>query len=497
VNRSALTPLVMLAVACSEQRMPASAVCPSWQSEVATRLQPCTSCHSGAQPAAGYDLTSYLGALGPIGFSIATAGDAGSRLLTRLDPESADVAHQVSAETAALLRQWIVDCELAALDTPLHAHGVLDPASAQFHGVTVAALGWDLHACASCHGDDFAGGTSGASCNGCHRDGPGGCQTCHTLDAATAPRGAQGRQRPYGVGVLSAAHQGHATAGWSCAECHRVPQAWDDVGHVRRGSSVDPAPAEIEFGAAARRDRAVPAYTQGLCSEVYCHGATLRDGAATAPWPTWSGGAEQVRCGGCHGAPPATHASDACAVCHPVDRVAHLNGVVEIGSAPGCSGCHGDDTSAAPPRDLSGAVVSTAMGVGAHRAHLEAPHRLRGPLACSECHQVPAQIDSPGHIDSPAPAEVTALLQWDRGEARCSSAWCHGAARPRWTATGEVTCGSCHGIPPATAAHRPDLPLTSCATCHPRTVDGFGNILVSSVPGGLTSEHINGIVDLQ
>jgi hypothetical protein len=57
--------------------------------------------------------------------------------------------------------------------------------------------------------------------------------------------------------------------------------------------------------------------------------------------------------------------------------------------------------------------------------------------------------------------------------------------------------GSCHGIPPATAAHRPDLPLTSCATCHPRTVDGFGNILVSSVPGGLTSEHINGIVDLQ
>jgi hypothetical protein len=35
------------------------------------------------------------------------------------------------------------------------------------------------------------------------------------------------------------------------------------------------------------------------------------------------------------------------------------------------------------------------------------------------------------------------------------------------------------------------MPLTSCATCHPGTVDAFGNILVV----GGSSEHINGVVD--
>jgi hypothetical protein len=35
------------------------------------------------------------------------------------------------------------------------------------------------------------------------------------------------------------------------------------------------------------------------------------------------------------------------------------------------------------------------------------------------------------------------------------------------------------------------MPLTSCATCHPGTVDAFGNIIVT----GTNSEHINGVVD--
>ena len=58
---------------------------------------------------------------------------------------------------------------------------------------------------------------------------------------------------------------------------------------------------------------------------------------------------------------------------------------------------------------------------------------------------------------------------------------------------GQVSCGSCHGIPPSDAAHAPTMTLTSCATCHPGTVDAFGNILVTN---GI-SEHMNGVVDLQ
>jgi hypothetical protein len=104
---------------------------------------------------------------------------------------------------------------------------------------------------------------------------------------------------------------------------------------------------------------------------------------------------------------------------------------------------------------------------------------------------VPASIDSPGHIDSPT-TRVDPSLGWDRVTQTCASAWCHQVARPVWTSNGQVTCGSCHGIPPNDAAHSPAMTLASCASCHPGTVDAFGNILVANG----TSEHINGVVDL-
>jgi hypothetical protein len=219
---------------------------------------------------------------------------------------------------------------------------------------------------------------------------------------------------------------------------------------------------------------------------------TAGGGRVTAP--AWDR-PDQAACGTCHGAPPPSHADDRCAACHSTSTsrpAPHQDGVLTVGA--GCSGCHGDATSAAPPRDLSGATFTSALGVGAHRAHLEARHRLRGPIACAQCHRVPAQLHAPGHLDSPGPAEVDASLGWDRGAQTCSTAWCHGPARPRWTSTGEVACGTCHGLPPADANHTPGLPISACTTCHPRTVDAFGNILLS--PDGTTSEHLDGNVDL-
>jgi len=35
------------------------------------------------------------------------------------------------------------------------------------------------------------------------------------------------------------------------------------------------------------------------------------------------------------------------------------------------------------------------------------------------------------------------------------------------------------------------MTIASCATCHPRTVDAFGNIIVTNG----TSTHMNGVVD--
>ena len=502
-SRAALALALLLGAACAEERERATAErCLTWQGAVAPQLATCVTCHGGQAPAAGYDLSTYLGALGGGADAQpnAIAGEESSRLLTRLAPATADAPHQVAAETLAALRRWIVDCELAALDTPVHERGVLDPASAQFHGATLAALGWDLRTCASCHGDDFTGGSSGATCTTCHTGGPTACETCHPLDEAKAPRGAQGGARPYGAGALSSAHRAHVRAGLACDDCHVVPQQWDDLGHVRssaaRGAAgADAAPAELTFGARARASGASPQYNAGTCSGVYCHGVTLATGGGRLTAPSWTG-QDQAACGTCHGAPPASHADDRCAACHSTATARpapHVDGVLTVGASAGCSGCHGDATSAAPPRDLSGATFTTAPGVGAHRAHLEAQHRLRGPVACAECHRVPTALRDPGHIDSAGPAEVTATLGWDRAAQSCASAWCHGPSRPRWTSNGEAYCGSCHGIPPADGNHTPGQPLTTCVTCHPRTVDAFGNILLG--PGGLTSEHIDGNVD--
>jgi predicted CxxxxCH...CXXCH cytochrome family protein len=259
----------------------------------------------------------------------------------------------------------------------------------------------------------------------------------------------------------------------------------------------------------------------GTCSAVYCHGAVLGDAAATSTSPRWNGGPDQAACGTCHGKPPANHAQRDCVVCHPMTVAAsgalsasHVNGIVEIGDGSGpCTGCHGSGTSAAPPRGLHGELYTTALAVGAHRAHLEAPHGLRGPMACGECHIVPTLVEAPGHIDSDLPAEVFpvgagtvaradgASPAWNRTTATCTGSYCHGGGShlaadpspgirsPLWTAgSSQVYCGSCHGLPPSDTFHAPTLTLSDCTTCH-RSVDANGNIVMT----GQTSEHLDGI----
>lgn len=360
----------------------------------------------------------------------------------------------------------------------IHAAGVLDPASDAFHGRELARRGWDFALCAGCHGGDFAGGRAQVSCLSCHRDGPTACTTCH------------------GDGPISDAHPVHAARGVACAACHRVPARWDDDGHLLRGGAPIDGPAAVTFGALAAvtppagHRAGPPSWDGATCRNVYCHGDALAAGGGAAPQPRWRDPVRPGGCDRCHATPPPSHVRTDCASCHPA-AAPHIDGALQVGRTDGCDGCHGTAASPAPPVDLSGRTATTALGVGAHQAHLQAASRISAPIACASCHAVPAAVDSPGHIDSAGPAEVVAGLGWDRTTEQCATAYCHGPGRPRWTATGEVFCGSCHGVPPADASHDPTMPLTSCATCHPDTVDAFGNILVT---GGI-SEHINGIVD--
>lgn len=366
----------------------------------------------------------------------------------------------------------------------VHGCGILDETSAEFHGREVERLGWDLGICADCHGGDFGGGAAGKACTTCHEDGPDACDTCHEAVPTTGAH---------------TAHVGGDSAGLACAACHQVPARWDDEGHVRRAGRADPAPVEVIMEGLAAvtvvpADRAgPPQFEAGTCRNVYCHGDVLGDAGAATPEPSWTADPPgPAPCGSCHGAPPPSHAVADCATCHPgAGEGAHLDGVTDVGRAPGgCSGCHGTADSPAPPRDLAGNVFTSAIGVGAHQAHLRGTSGIAAPVACGACHTVPAEVTSPGHLDGVGPAEVVAALGWDRGTATCASAWCHGDAAPRWTVAGDAACGTCHGVPPAGAPHTPAMTLADCHGCHPSTIDTLGGLI-----GGPGSTHIDGVID--
>ncbi|HEY5923823.1 MAG TPA: cytochrome c3 family protein [Kofleriaceae bacterium] len=335
----------------------------------------------------------------------------------------------------------------------VHERGILDETSDAFHGKLLANSDWDFPACASCHGEDFAGGKSGASCITCHSQGPTACETCHRDED------------------VAGSHAVHRDASAACAECHQVPERWDAEGHI----IGDSAPAEVMFGARASitvdpADRSgPPAFDGSACSNVYCHGGVMPAGGGSNTRPVWNA-PPQGGCASCHATPPPSHARNDCATCHP-QAAPHIDGVLQIGKTNDCSGCHGSASSSAPPSDLAGNMFTTALGVGAHQAHLQAPSGLRGPIACETCHAVPPTLTAVGHLDA-APADVNPALGWNRTNETCTT-WCHGAAQPRWTSHGEVVCGSCHGAPPTDANHNAQMTITTCGNCHAGThIDG-------------------------
>src|SRR5690348_2909301 len=64
----------------------------------------------------------------------------------------------------------------------VHAPGILDPGSPEFHGNLLQSYDFDYGVCAACHGEDFGGGGSGVACTRCHSEaaGPKACSTCHS-----------------------------------------------------------------------------------------------------------------------------------------------------------------------------------------------------------------------------------------------------------------------------------------------------------------------------
>jgi predicted CxxxxCH...CXXCH cytochrome family protein len=336
---------------------------------------------------------------------------------------------------------------------------------------------------------DLVGGTAG--CTACHGD----ATRLPAENAPAPPRDARGNVATTAPGV--GAHQRHLNGGslrngLACAECHVVPgtgPSGPDLTHVN-------GRADLTFAALAQTNGVTPTFdaTNHTCTN-YCHGASLSAGANRVTWNATG----QALCGSCHGLPPAsphpavTGGVTACGICHPgtvrsdgtIDTAGgkHINGSPDV-VGTSCTACHGDASRGgvagiAPPRDVAGNTATTAPGVGAHQAHLNAGP-LSAPVACSECHTVPTDIAHAGQ-----PLNLTwgtiattggAVPAYDAVAHTCTN-YCHGSngalqggtlTTPNWTAgASQVACGSCHGLPPTTGRHViPQHTGFSCSVCH-------------------------------
>jgi predicted CxxxxCH...CXXCH cytochrome family protein len=192
-----------------------------------------------------------------------------------------------------------------------------------------------------------------------------------------------------------------------------------------------------------------------------------------------------------------------------------------------CTTCHGSPTSNAPPRDINGNTSTSERGVGAHQIHLKGGDIGRN-LTCTECHNVPGGVYTPGHVDSELPAEIfmnnprantitndPSTSEYDQNlplfvpdptydpaDLTCSNTYCHGYFKngnldnkPVWNDPSTSQCGSCHGggpgnpLPKTTSEGGSHPNATNCANCHGGVVDQNRNIINPL-------KHIDGLLNL-
>jgi predicted CxxxxCH...CXXCH cytochrome family protein len=438
---------------CHGQNLPAGVA--SWDRN-------CTMCHGGTDSQTGAPPR-------------ATWGNAGDALRV-----GAHTAHGAGGALAPAFDCAV--CHVKPVDAFATGHLGAGPAEVRFSGLAVrgAAPSWDRTSgtCSNvyCHGATLAGGTHTApSWTGAAAEVS--CGTCHGAPPPS-PHPAAADLR-------------------ACAACHPETMAADGtvIPPSQGGKHLDGLLQASGGHPAAWTDRASPGFhafsaNRSIASCQTCHGAAL-DGV---------GGSATTSCASCHGAAWTTN----------------------------CTMCHGGtaDATGAPPRTTWGNGAD-ATRVGAHARHL-AGSASAPAVACGTCHVVPADALSPGHIDGPT-AQVTltglaaaggAEPRFDRPSATCATTYCHGGyqgtytysvydwgagvltstsvtyagsgASPSWTG-GAMTCGSCHGAPPAGYWHDPRHggggAASACSLCHPG-VNAAGTGFADS------SRHLDGRLDV-
>ena len=221
-----------------------------------------------------------------------------------------------------------------------HPKGFADTGSGNFHaGLIAEQLAWDITGCQTCHGQDYAGkGTPEKNCLTCHnqQDGPEACNTCHGGLQGAPPPDLLGRTNPSFQTV--GAHETHlGPQEWTtaltpaCAQCHTVPLTYADPGHL----DTVPVQAELAFKLIATQNGLVtPVWdpATGTCGNVYCHGAFSFPRSESAN--SWGYTAEAIT-----GSNPVLRWTDvgtmqaACGTCHGLPPEGHI-------PATTCNGCH-------------------------------------------------------------------------------------------------------------------------------------------------------------
>jgi predicted CxxxxCH...CXXCH cytochrome family protein len=376
-------------------------------------------------------------------------------------------------------------CHVKAADALAGGHLDAGPAEVRFAGTATAGLptpvpAWDRTAatCAStyCHGATMAGGTKPTPVWTSVGTGEAACGACHGLPPPAPHASAAG---------LTA-----------CASCH--------------ADTIDATGTLVAPSAGGK-------HLDGAVQATGGHPAGWMD-PANAGFHAVSANQDLAGCGSCHGPNldgVGGSATTSCATCHGATWRTN------------CIMCHGgvDNPTGAPPQGTWGHEAE-ARRVGGHTKHLAAT--LTAAVACAECHPVPADALAAGHVDGGAVKLVFgpraraggAAPVFDAAAGRCSATYCHGnysgthvytvwdwgadalvemqasyagnRAAPAWS-DGPMTCGSCHGNPPAQAGWwHSGSHVGECQLCHPDAVGVDGVGVAISDP----TRHIDGTVDV-
>jgi len=177
------------------------------------------------------------------------------------------------------------------------------------------------------------GKAGGGTCDGCHG----------TAASAGAPAPDLSGKSATSL-VTVGLHDAHLKTSGSlvgpvkCADCHKVPKALKDAGHIDSD-----LPAEVTFSALAT-GKGKPTWdrTKGTCANVYCHTGS---GGSVTTWSWTAKASPTLGCNSCHGNPPtktssgSSHpASLTCDGCHSsaydksgaLNPAVHLNGKVDL-----------------------------------------------------------------------------------------------------------------------------------------------------------------------